>query len=326
MILVTGATGLLGFHLVQHLQATRKEEQLRVLVRKQEHADFFSSLQIEAVLGDILDVDSLTEAFQKVDYVFHCAAVVSFSPKDERNMLHVNVTGTANIVNACIQYGVKKLCHVSSVAALGPGKKGVVDETCMWEEGADSSYYGYTKHLSELEAWRGHAEGLEVVIVNPSVILGPVKDWDQSSMKLFKYVKDGNSYYTAGRNNMVDVRDVVHIMNSLMFSDISGERFIVAGDAIPYKILFETIAQGLGVPAPHKKASPWMITLMWRIEQIKTIFGYTPLITKETIKVAKRQHQYTSEKIQQKLGVTFYPLKETVVWVCKELKSPSNLI
>ncbi|MFC0183961.1 SDR family oxidoreductase [Pseudarcicella hirudinis] len=186
--------------------------------------------QITWFEGDILDVLSLEEAISKADYVVHTAAMVSFAPKDRNKMLRINVEGTANVVNMCLLYKVKKLCFVSSVAAIGrkfsngaSDTSNLIDEKAQWEESPLNSNYAKSKYQAELEVWRGVAEGLDAVVVNPSIILGEA-DWYKSSTQLFKYVYDENKYYTGGTINYVDVQDVAEIIYKLLHSDIVNER------------------------------------------------------------------------------------------------------
>lgn len=319
MILVTGGTGLLGSHLIKYLLENTNSA-IKVLVRNEFHKNKFkSSERLEFAVGDINDIPKLEDAFINVTQVYHCAGLVSFSPFEKDKLFKVNVEGTANIVNLCIDNGIE-LCHVSSVAAIGKSKKNnISDEKTEWDNSAENSFYGYTKYLGELEVWRGIEEGLNAVIVNPSIILGPA-EWDKSSMKLFKYIKDGNKYYTGGGNNFIDVRDVVYIMHQLMETKTFSQRFIVANERIEYKILFQKIAKALNVKAPEKQVSKWMLNLLWRIEYLKAyIFKTTPLLTKETAKVSERTHQYSSNKIKETITFNFYQIDDTINWVSKNI-------
>ena len=320
MILITGATGLLGSFLVEYLLENTKYS-IKLLIRnKNQISNFPRSNKLHFSIGDVNDLETLEDSFQDVEYVFHCAGLISFSPFEQENLKKVNIEGTANIVNFCLAKGINKLCHVSSVAAIGKAKNSLTsDEKVEWDNSEDNSYYGKTKYLGELEVWRGIEEGLNAVIVNPSVILGPA-DWTQSSMKLFNYVKAKNKYYTLGGNNFVDVRDTVKIMNSLMFSDIHSEKFIVAGERLEFKKLFDLMANALNVSPPSKPAKQWMINILWRLEHLKSLVtGKSPLITKETSKVSQRKHQYSSEKIIKQLNFSFTPVEDTIKWTVQKL-------
>ncbi len=212
-ILITGATGLVGSATARRFLADGHS--VSVLHRPDSDRSLLQDVEdrIQWIEGDILDVLSLEKALENVEYVVHAAAVVSFVPRDEAAMVKVNVEGTANVVNACLKRGIRKLCHVSSVAALGrphprtieQDKPVVIDETQRWEDSPNNSAYAKTKYLAELEVWRGISEGLPAVIVNPSLILGE-GDWQKSSTQLFKYVYDGKPFYTEGTVNYVDVQ------------------------------------------------------------------------------------------------------------------------
>ena len=319
MILVTGATGLLGKHLIKILLGDNQF--VKALIRSKKDAKKFEKHpNLSFCVGNINDIPSLELAFEDVEQVYHCAGKISFSPFDKQNLFNVNVSGTANIVNFCIDKNVKKLCYVSSVAAIGKDKNSLIStEKTTWDDSMDNSYYGKTKYLGELEVWRGIEEGLNAVITNPSVILGP-SEWNQSTMKLFKYVKEGNKFYTAGGNNFIDVRDVVNIMIQLMNSEINAERYILTSHRIEYIDLFQKIAKVLNVNPPSIKVKNWLVQIMWRVEHLKSlIFRTEPLLTKETAKVTQRQHQFSSEKINHHIDHKYHSIDDTINWVISQL-------
>ncbi|HEY2727007.1 MAG TPA: NAD-dependent epimerase/dehydratase family protein, partial [Parafilimonas sp.] len=221
-IFITGATGLLGSHLIKEL--VNSNANIKALYR---HEIPFTHNKIEWLQGDILDTILLGEILEDVDEVYHCAAKVSFNPKNKKELFKTNIEGTANIVNACLNTNVKKLLHVSSVSALGRIREDVIiDETMQWSEDANNSVYGESKYLGEMEVWRGIAEGLNAVIINPTIILG-AGDWNNGSSEIFKTAYKEFPYYTEGVTGFVDVKDVVKAMITLMNSDIFSERFIV---------------------------------------------------------------------------------------------------
>jgi dihydroflavonol-4-reductase len=327
-ILVTGANGLIGSALIRHLLA--EGHSIRGLKRANSDLKQLNDIsdKIEWIEGDVLDVLSLEKAFEGITYVIHTAAVVSFVPRDRDQMYEINVGGTANIVNAALNAKVQKLAFVSSVAALGrpdprtivADKPTIITEDQKWEESPLNSHYGKSKYLAELEVWRGVAEGLNTIVVNPSMVLGE-GDWTRSSTQLFKYVYDENAYYTEGLINYVDVKDVAAIVTKLLFSDIKNERYIVSAGHITYKELFEKMAYGFGKKAPSKKIAPLLAEIVWRIEAFRSwLTGSRPLITKETAKTARTQFIYDGEKVKQVLGFAYNPLNETVKRVCEALK------
>lgn len=313
MILVTGGTGFLGSYLLRALvkagKPVRALYRSRIPAQVQDVAD-----RIEWVQGDVLDVVSLEEAFAGVSEVYHCAAIVSFQPDTRDAMMKINIEGTANVVNMAIDAGIRKLVHVSSVAALGRAKQNdQLTEKSAWEENNNNSQYAVSKHLSEMEIWRGIAEGLDAVIVNPSIILGS-GFWHDGSGMLLKNAWKEFPYYTEGVNGFVDVEDVVEAMIRLMESPVSAERFILNGDNWPYRQLFNEMARHLGKKPPHIATKPWMAAIVWRIEKIRgMITGKRPLLTRETARTAQLKVYYNNGKILEALpGFRFRPLADTI--------------
>lgn len=318
MILVTGGSGLVGGALIRQLLAEGK--QVTALVNNTPLQEDKTGL-LSTVKADILDVSALEEAMQGIEQLYHCAATVSFDPRSRNTLFKVNVEGTANVVNAALEAGVKKMVHVSSVAALGRIRRGeTVSEKMQWTPETSNSLYGKSKYMGEMEVWRGIGEGLNAVIVNPSLIIGEA-DWNKSSMRIFKNVYDGFPWYANGVTGWVDVQDVVRAMILLMNSDISGEKFILSGDNKSYHDVLNMIADAFGKKRPHKKVTPFIAALVWRLEAIKSKFsGKEPLLTKETVKTAQSAVYYDHSKIREYLpGFQFTPLEETVKRTCMYL-------
>lgn len=313
MILVTGGTGFLGSYLLRALVKAGKP--VRALYRSRipgQVSDIAD--KVEWVQGDVLDVCALEDAFAGVTEVYHCAAVVSFQPDTRDAMMKINIEGTANVVNMAIDAGVRKLVHVSSVASLGRAKPDqTLSETSQWEESGNNSNYAISKHLSEMEIWRGIAEGLPAVIVNPSIILGS-GFWHDGSGMLLKNAWKEFPYYTEGVNGFVDVEDVVEVMVRLMESPVSGQRFILNGENWPYRQLFTEMARHLGKKPPHIATKPWMAAIVWRLEKIRgMITGKRPLLTRETARTAQLKVYYDNGKIREALpGFRFRALADTV--------------
>lgn len=324
-ILVTGGTGLVGSHLINALVNDGKH--VVAIYRNDIPANDYNG-KVDWVKCSLEDVVELNEVMQQVHQVYHCAAVVSFNPKHYAHMLRVNVEGTANIVNAAIANQISKLCYVSSVAALGRIRKGEeVNETMNWSKETSNSEYGKSKHLAEMEVWRGIGEGLQAVIVNPSIILG-AGDWNKSgSSRLFKSVYNEFPWYTEGVTGFVDVMDVVKAMMLLMESDVSAQRFIVSGGNYTYHQLFDEIANCFGKKPPHKLVTPLIAATVWRMEALKSFFtGSDPLLTKETTLTAQAKVYYNNSKIKQYIpAFEFTPIKKTISRVCSELRQKYHL-
>ena len=311
MILVTGGAGLLGKVLIEML--LKNGENVRAIYNSTP-LTVNTVLNFESFKCDILDVYALEDAMQNVTEVYHCAGLVSFNPKDEKKLYSINVEGTANIVNASLNAGVRKFVHVSSVAALGRIRPGVlINEKMDWTPETSNSKYGYSKYLGEIEVWRGVAEGLNAVVINPSIILG-AGNWNEGSTKIFKSVYDEFPWYTDGASGFVDVADVAAAMIALMKSDITAEKFIVSAENISYKTIFTMIANAFGKKIPSKKVTPFMAALTWRIENIKSKFtGIAPLLTRETANTALINVEYDNSKLLKLLpGFKYKPMVQSI--------------
>lgn len=320
MILVTGATGFLGAELI--LQLTRKGTRVRALKRTGSVIPGIIGDEplIEWVLADINDLATLEQAFEGITHVYHCAAMVSFNPKDKEQLLKINIEGTGNIVNLCQEKGAR-LLHVSSVAALGNPRKGMkfITEEDYWEYDARVHSYAISKYEGEMEVWRGIAEGLDALIVNPSVIIGPGSGF-QGSGAIFKLVKEGLSYYTKGATGLVDVRDVAAAMIELMNSGQSDSRFILSAENYNYQTFFGLIAKGFGVKAPGKEAKPWMLGIAWRAAKLASLFtGKPPALTSDAARSSLNESLYSNEKIKKAIGIEFRPLELSIAQTCEAL-------
>ena len=330
MNLVTGGTGLVGSHLI--LELLKRGEEVRALKRtgsdltfirkvfhiySEKQEDLFN--KITWVEGDLLDVMSLEDAMEGVDKLYHSAAMISFLSSERKKMFRANISGTANVVNAALEKGVQKLCHVSSIAALGRPEDhhNVIDEDLPWERSKNNSGYAVSKYRAENEVYRGIAEGLQAVIVNPSIILG-IADPSKGSARLFSTVWEGMKFYPPGINGFVDVTDVVKAMILLMESNISGERFILNGVNSSYHELFRLIAKYFNKPPPTVRAWHFMIEVAWRAEMIKyMVTGKKPLITRETARTSGNIFKYSNEKICKQLDFRFTGFDETIRSYCE---------
>lgn len=332
MIVVTGGTGLVGSHLL--LQLAAKNNRVRALKRNSSTLSVFNSVfsnhpelkkHIEWVDGDITDIDSLETQLQNATLVYHCAAMISFAPHEAKKMLHTNIEGTANIVNTCLKLKVEKLCYASSVASLGRNTTDtIINEETHWEPSSYNSNYAISKYGAEREVWRGIAEGLNAVMVNPSIIIGP-GNWDNGSSKMLQQVWNGLRFYTKGITGFVDVRDVSNIMIELMNSPISGERFLLNAENMSYHDFFKTVAHLLHKKEPSIYASPFISEMVWRVAaMVEIVTNNRPLITRETARSAHKKYYYSNKKITNALGWEFKPLNETLAFVCGEFLKEKN--
>ena len=320
-ILVTGGTGFLGSYIIKELveknfrvRAIRRSNKLPAYIPK----EIFE--KVEWVDGDILDVISLEEALEGIDTVIHAAAIVSFVKKDSEQMYRVNVEGTANVVNMALEKNVRRLIHISSVAALGRTTTGgSVNEEKKWEESKVNTHYAKSKYKGELEVWRGVSEGLNGVILNPSTILG-YGDWNSSSCAIFKNIYEEFKWYTPGINGFVDVEDVARVAVSMLDSDINEQRFVVNGDNWAFKKLMDTIAENLGKKKPSRQTTPLLLNVAWRMEKFKSFFTRKkPLLTRESARVAISKTLFENDKVLKALpGFSFTPLQQTIQQASKK--------
>lgn len=323
MIFVTGGTGLIGSFLLQELRA--RGLAVRALHRGAVPAG--AAPGVEWLAGDLLDTEVLRQAIgPEVTHVFHCAGLVSYAPQDEDLLLRVNVEGTAAVVDACLARPGIRLAHVSSVAALGgpAGSRGLaapaearpVTEVATWDLGAAHPAYATSKYLGELEVWRGVAEGLSAVIVNPSVVLGP-GNWHRSSTRLLRYAHQQHLFYTKGLINFVDVRDVVAQLLALALDQpaLSGERYILSAEARPLAEFFGLAAAAMHRRPPTVAVPGWAAEIIWRFEHARAVLtGARPLITKDTARAGRQPVVYVHAKVQSATGLGFRPLAETLAW------------
>lgn len=324
MILVTGATGLIGSHLLYDL--ITKDFTVRALYRNPKkldqvkkvfsyYADNYQILfdKIEWVYGDLLDVCSLDKAFEGISKVYHCGAKVAIGGKNKEQLIQNNVIATENMVNLSVQYGVDKLCHVSSVASLGGPVNGeLITEESKWTSTKNHSAYAVSKFKSEMEVWRGIQEGLNAVIVNPSVVLGP-GFWNAGSGSLFTRATKETKYYTTGTTGFVDVRDVAEIMIKLMESDIAEECFILNAENVSYKSLFSDVADAMNVKKPIKQVTKKMLKTISVLEYVVSSVGIKKReLTKDVVRASFSESNYSNEKIKKALGFEFRSIKTSI--------------
>jgi nucleoside-diphosphate-sugar epimerase len=321
MVLLTGGTGFLGAYVIAELVA--RGHSVRAMRHSSELPFFISPdilEKVEWVQGDILDIISLQDAMKGVTQVIHAAAIVSFHKSDRKKMYQVNVEGTANVVNAALSSGISRIVYVSSVAALGrSAHEELVNEEKKWQEGNNNTHYAISKHEAEMHVWRGFAEGLEGVIINPSTILG-FGNWNQSSCAIFKNGFSEFQWYTNGINGFVGVEDVARVTALLLESGISQERFIVNADNWNFRKLFTGIAQHFHKNPPSREAGKTLGSIAWRLEKIKSYFtGSKPLLTRETAKVAHSKTSFDNRNILRVLpDFSFTPIDDVIRKSCEK--------
>ncbi len=327
MILVTGATGLVGGHLLWHL--LQENERVSAIRRSTSNLgplrtifSFYTTNpdvfldRIDWKIADLLNFSSISEAMNGVDIVYHCAAVVSLG-NSESSLLDTNVTGTLNVVQAALEKDIKKLCFVSSIAACGKTiHSEIIDENGVWIDSIDQSLYSKSKYYSEQEVWKGIQKGLNAVIVNPGVILG-VSGQNIGSSQLFYQVQKGLMFYTNGGSGYIDVQDVVKAMIQLVKSEISGERFVLVGENCSNRDVLSWMADGFSKRRPFIGIGKrTMLSIGYLSEIIGKLFNFNPLIDVGTAKSAINREFYSSQKIEQALGFEFKPIQQCIKEVC----------
>ncbi|WP_026728386.1 NAD-dependent epimerase/dehydratase family protein [Flavobacterium denitrificans] len=332
MVLVTGGTGLVGSHLLLHL--IENGENVRAIYRSQSNIQKTKSVfelykkgdlfeKIEWLEADILDIPSLEIAFNNIDYVYHCAALISFDPKDEDALRKTNIEGTANMVNFSIAREIKKFCFVSSIAALGDlaSHETYITEETDWNPEKPHSDYAISKYGAEMEVWRAVQEGLDIVIINPGVILGPIpktKEAQQGSAELYVKVGNGLSFFTLGSTGFITVDDVAKTAYQLMKSEIKNERFTLIAENVIFKDILDTIASVLKVKKPHIHAKPFLMNFLWMADAVfSTLFFQKRRLTRATAKSSYTKDLYANEKIKTALGTVFQDVHQYIINISK---------
>jgi nucleoside-diphosphate-sugar epimerase len=324
MILVTGATGLVGSHLLIELLLQQKK--IRALYRTQSKVETTEKLlaeklgnarnlisNIEWFKADITRIPELTDAFEGIEYVYHCAGIITYNLKDYKLLRKINIEGTANMVNLSLSKNVKKFCHVSSIAALGSELNNkAVTENSPRNNDAEHDNYSISKYGAEMEVWRASQEGLNVIVVNPGVIIG-AGNWDNGSGQLFSRVNNGLSYYPTLTTGFVAVEDVARAMIILMDSEKTNERFILVAENLSFKKVLFKIAEVLKKPKPKKALQPWMVFLGWIFQSLgRFLFNTKQEITKNSLKTAFGKTIYDHSKIKQQLDFHFTPINHSI--------------
>jgi len=324
MILVTGGTGIVGAHLLlkcveqntKVVATYRREESLKKIKtlfenQSPNHLKHFKT--IEWIKAPLNDLTLLNNAFKNIDYVYHCAAKVTLADSRIEKLMKSNVEGTANIVNTSIKHKIKKLVYVSSIAAIGAEKNIItVDEDSSWNSDQNHTAYAYSKYGAELEVWRGSQEGLNVVIVNPGVILAG-ELWGRSTATLFRDVANGMRFYPTGSAAVVTVEDVVNVLIKLMKSDILNERFILVAKNISQKELLSKIATSIGIKPPNIPLKKWFLYSVFLFEKIFKLIGIRKnFLSIALIETLTSNQKYKGSKICGAINFHYSNIDETI--------------
>lgn len=324
MVLLTGATGMVGQHLLASL--LKSEQKIRAIYRTQKKiAQTKKRLcglwkipekafdKVEWIKADLADISQLTDAFDGVVEIYHCAGLVSYDVRDYQKLRKTNIEGTANMVNLALKFKVKKFCHLSSVAAFGSEINGKsITEKSPRDNEAPHSNYSISKFGAEMEVWRASQEGLSVVIVNPGIIIGS-GNWTSGSGQLFDRVAKGFRYKLPIQTGFVAVADVVSAMQKLMKSQIENEGFILVGENLSFAEVTAQIAEILDKPKPKKKLKRWMVVLGWVFQSLgNALFNTKKEITRQSISDVFGKTSYDHSKICGALNFHFTPIPEAL--------------
>lgn len=322
MILVTGATGILGRVIVLDLlkqgksvRATKRKTSNLEEVRKSfqfytENPDeWFKKIQWIDV--DFTDSENLKIILENVEEVYHTSAKVSFHPKNRKELYKTNISATKKLLYACENSSVKKFCFISSIAVLdGLNEDGKMDEDSDYNSKLDHSDYAVSKHFSEMEVWRSSAEGLNIVIVNPGIIIGS-GNWNQSSGTLFKTFEKQNFTFSGG-SSYVDVRDVAEISIDLMEKNIFGQRFILISENLKYPDFGKLVREKLNLK-PQKIVPKFLLNTGFVLNKLLGwLISPLQMVTKSNIEAITTFNEVSNEKIKKEMNYTFIPVKESV--------------
>jgi len=338
MILVTGGTGLVGSHLL--LDLTKSGKKVRAIYRSEgklakvkkvfsyyvsaKDANFLFD-SIDWVQADILEIPSLNKAFNNVEYVYHCAAIVTFDAGNDRKLRATNIEGTANIVNSCLAFNIKKLCHISSIATmdLALGDE-YISEKFTWHPEKAHSDYAISKYGAEIEVWRGTQEGLSAVIVNPGVIIGP-GFWDSGSGELFTKVFKGLNFHFPKTTGFIGVQDVSKASILLLESSIENEQFILVSENLSFKTILKWVAESLQKNAPNIPLKPYMVFIGWLFQSIAHIlWSGKKQLSRNDYKSLFQHSYYSNEKIKRHTGFSFTPLQSIILETGAMFKKERN--
>ena len=300
-VLVTGATGCVGSNLLHEL--SRRGIRCIAFHRSGSNTIALEGLDVEHRIGDTRDKDSVVRAVQGCDVVFHTAAIVSFWRPRRAEQLEVNVGGTRNVVEACLETGIRKLVHTSSVAALGFRSDGKpVDETVEYNWGSGIGYR-YSKHLAELEILKGVEKGLNASMLNPSIIVGARDYYVHGGQFVRDAARRGLPVKIHGTTNLVAVHDVVAGHISAMEHGAPGERYILSGENMTYADVFSIASRIAGKRPPRFEVPVSVVKAVAKIcDGIGAITRKQPWITSELISGLEKINWYSNEKAKRELG------------------------
>lgn len=310
--LVTGATGFLGSHLVTALLA--RGVRVRAFARPAWRNAGGAPGPAEPAFGDIRDAEAIAGAAEGCDTVFHTAAIVSFRSSGRGEQMEVNVGGTRAVVGACLRAGVRRLVHVSSVAAVGRRSDGGLADESTEFNWPPALTYRNSKHLGEREVLEGVSRGLDAVIVNPSVIIGP-GDRNVHGGQLVRDAARGRLFaYTRGGINLVGVEDVVDGVLRAADRGVAGRRYILGGVNLTHREAFRFVTGITGGRGPVVCIPRWGVLAAARAAELAgTLTGSEPLITPDLVAGAGSCQWFSTARARGELGYRPLSLEKSIL-------------
>ena len=313
-IVVTGGTGFIGSYIIRSL-LERGYHNITACKRKNSRLDLLgkSASQINWVDCELGDVVGLSDLVASHDAVIHAAALVSFNPKDRGMLMQTNVRGTANLVNACLEQNVKRMIHISSIGVFPRMLQGeIIDESVSWSGEVTQSDYAISKYQSELEVWSGGAEGLSIVILNPSLVIGGGW-WASGTASIFQQIDQGLKFYPAGATGVVDVRDVAEAVIKCLQSSIHGERIIISAENNTFEHLLTQISTLLGKQSPTTRLNRFLIELaLLRSWLLGKISPSNRVLTRVSLHNAQHNWAFDHSKSKRLLKLNYRSVDEVL--------------
>lgn len=314
-ILITGASGFLGTNLVQELLQKCPNDQIFILVRKLDLGLKNKHPQITQIIGDITLPDTLVNICNGIDLVYHLAGLIGYSQFLRPTMFKVNVEGTKNILEASINSGVKRFIYLSSVVSVGSSfdERHILDENSNFNlDKYHLSYFDSKRAAEQIVLQAAREKKIEVICLNPGTIYGPGSARKSSRGFQSKVAQGKMPFYTSGGVNVVALKDVLHCLIQAQTKGHSGERYIIGGENLKIKDLFNIIAQISKVRPPHIYIPNFIIFFLGRIGDLQTRMGMKAFINYENAFVSTLFHWFNSDKAQNEFSYKPTPAFEAI--------------
>lgn len=319
MVLVTGGSGLIGSFLL--LELSKRGREIRALKRKNTQIDAVRNLfkknnaledfnKIEWVEADLMDIPSLEETMSGIKTLYHAAAAVEFDDRKSRKIHQVNAKGTQNLVNTALDFGVSELVYFSSIAVLDPHpEEEELSEKSKWNPEWAHSEYAISKKKAEMEVWRASQEGMNVLVLYPSIVIGSL-DGKRESESLFRRSLMPNAFAPMGTTGFVDVRDVAYLAVKLSEENAWNEAFLLNSEEKSYWEVFNIIRETQNL-SKTKVLSPQRLKNIYYLSKISKFFGGKSL-SKSSYHALTSQTKLSNEKIIKRLSFSFITVENAL--------------